>query len=397
MAVLGGPVRRTGRIGSHEDRDHLDLLVGDLRERPVDHGDVISGGVRAGVPRAQQHRERLAGFVRVGVERVEPIPVLVVPGCLLLLGVRGDQRRVDIDRQGFRCPVQIPEPRPCAGVRRAHRVQRARRRRDPVDHPERGRVRRDLTEQGVLIADRAQVRDTLTTVGEHHREIAEHPARIMATTPLLARCQPRRQRTCQPDLVRDLPEQRSPRVRHQTCSVRRHFYGYWASVTHHLQGETSKARDRGLQQPKNPCCAGRSRALGHPGGAGLTARSGLATRACRFLVCAAAAAVGCGEHAAGPDHHQDDHSVGSDSGAPVKAALWRDDAHNRGGGVDRTVAVAGADIPAKHGDRERAGRDVQGAVAGGGERRRARPWVMRQAGARVLVCPRRLAPRPARA
>ena len=28
--------------------------------------------------------------------------------------------------------------------------------------------------------------------------------------------------------------------------------------------------------PKNPCCAGRSRAPGHPEGAGLTARSGLA-------------------------------------------------------------------------------------------------------------------------
>jgi tetratricopeptide (TPR) repeat protein len=38
---------------------------------------------------------------------------------------------------------------------------------------------------------------------------------------------------------------------------------------------TSKLGNQDFSNPKNPCGAGRSRALGHPGGAGLTARSGL--------------------------------------------------------------------------------------------------------------------------
>lgn len=38
---------------------------------------------------------------------------------------------------------------------------------------------------------------------------------------------------------------------------------------------TSIARDPGPRQAHNPCSAGRFRAPGHPGGAGLTARSGL--------------------------------------------------------------------------------------------------------------------------
>jgi len=68
-------------------------------------------------------------------------------------------------------------------------------------------------------------------------------------------------------------------MRDQTGSVRRDFYGYRASVTHHLQGETSKLGNQDFSNPKNPCCAGRSRAPGHPGGAALTAPSGLAAAA----------------------------------------------------------------------------------------------------------------------
>ena len=55
----------------------------------------------------------------------------------------------------------------------------------------RNAVESDATapEQRVLLPDRAEVRDALAAVGEHHREIADHPARIMTTTPLLDRRQ----------------------------------------------------------------------------------------------------------------------------------------------------------------------------------------------------------------
>ena len=43
---------------------------------------------------------------------------LVVPGRLLLLRMRSDQRRVDIDRQPLRRAMQLPEPCSCPRVRR---------------------------------------------------------------------------------------------------------------------------------------------------------------------------------------------------------------------------------------------------------------------------------------
>ena len=90
MAVIGRVVCRAGRVGSDQDLDALDQLAGDLREREIDHRHMIGGGVRAGVSRPQQHRQRLPRFVRIGAQRIEPVPMLVVPRRLLLLGVGGD-------------------------------------------------------------------------------------------------------------------------------------------------------------------------------------------------------------------------------------------------------------------------------------------------------------------
>jgi hypothetical protein len=161
MAVLGELVRRTGRIGPDQDLDALDQLNRDLRQRTVDHRDVIGGGIRAGVPRPEHRAERFPGLVRVHVQRVEPVPMLVIPGRLLLLRMRGDQRRVHVDRQPLRRTNKLPEPRPRPGVRIPDSVQQPRRGGDPVDRPERGRVRRHRSEQRVLITGRAQVRQAL--------------------------------------------------------------------------------------------------------------------------------------------------------------------------------------------------------------------------------------------
>ena len=127
-AVVNETVRRAGRVRAHQDLQRLDVLGRDLRQRQVQHRLVIIGGVRAGVPGPQQAAERLAGLIQVDLQRVKPVAALVVPGRLLLLRMRGDQRRVNIERQPLRRTMQLPEPRPRPGVRDTDRVQQPRRR-----------------------------------------------------------------------------------------------------------------------------------------------------------------------------------------------------------------------------------------------------------------------------
>ena len=70
---------------------------------------------------------------------------------------------------------------------------------------------------------RTEVRHALPTIDQHHREIAEHPARIMTPLPLLDRSQTLRQPPREPHLLGDLRDERAARMRHQTRSVRRDF------------------------------------------------------------------------------------------------------------------------------------------------------------------------------
>jgi hypothetical protein len=77
-------------------------------------------------------------------------------------------------------------------MRQAQRVKQLALGRDAVDHPKRGRIRRHRPKQRVLLAHRPEIGHALTAVGEHHREIADHPARIMPATPLLEPSQPQR-------------------------------------------------------------------------------------------------------------------------------------------------------------------------------------------------------------
>jgi hypothetical protein len=61
---------------------------------------------------------------------------------------------------------------------------------DLIDHAKRGGVGGDRPEQHLLVADRAQVGQAVTAVGEHHRQVADDPARVVAATSLTALCQP---------------------------------------------------------------------------------------------------------------------------------------------------------------------------------------------------------------
>lgn len=74
-------------------------------------------------------------------------------------------------------------------------------------------------------------------VGEHHRQVAHHPARIVTTAPLTHRRQPLRERPRQPQPVGHLSQQRSARVTDQTVCVRPDIYGETAPIALHLQGD----------------------------------------------------------------------------------------------------------------------------------------------------------------
>ena len=185
--------------------------------------------------------------IRVRAERVKPVAVLVVAGGVLLLGVGGDQRRVDIDRQPLGRTSKLPEPlaraaRARSGPRRASRAS------ERSSGPSETRSSQTPPPRtALLLADRTEVSDALAAVGEHHREITDHPARVMATTPLLDRPQPDRQRPREPDRVGDLAQQRAP-----ACETSPAPSDVTSTVTHRPSRITRKvnpqARDSGLQQ-----------------------------------------------------------------------------------------------------------------------------------------------------
>ena len=85
---------------------------GDLRQRGVEHGEVIGCGVRAGPPRAQQLGHRLPAAAGAVIDepeqRMEPEALLPGPTRLLLLRMRVQQGGVQIDHH---LPVLDRRPR----------------------------------------------------------------------------------------------------------------------------------------------------------------------------------------------------------------------------------------------------------------------------------------------
>lgn len=85
--------------------------VGDLRERLVEHRDVVGGGIGSGIAGPQPPGHRLAGVGQEAQERVEAEAAPVGRGSLILLRVRGDQRCVEVQDQ----PGQYTSPGPGCG------------------------------------------------------------------------------------------------------------------------------------------------------------------------------------------------------------------------------------------------------------------------------------------
>ena len=216
-AGLDEPVRPAGRVGPH---DHLGLgrIDRQLGQRIVQHGDVIGGGPRPGVTRAQQPGERFTGGVEIGQQRMEPEPTLVGRRRLFFLRVGVDQRGVKIDHVEPGVGTRRPRPTSRLGTSSLDPFQRR-----LIDRfqaaPHRG-VGSHLTEQAWLVAQHRQIRDRLTAIGQHHRHVGQHPATIMTTTTLPGRRHRHRQRPAQPDRVSHISEQSRPdMIRHTRAAT----------------------------------------------------------------------------------------------------------------------------------------------------------------------------------
>jgi len=106
-AVRGELVRLTADIRPDENLP-VKVLGGQLRQREPEHREVILSRVRAGVSRPQDRRQSLPSLIQSAAERMEPVPVLVVPGRQLLLRMRAQQRRVNVQRDRLRPRAGVP-------------------------------------------------------------------------------------------------------------------------------------------------------------------------------------------------------------------------------------------------------------------------------------------------
>ena len=162
------------------------------------------------LPGRKLRGERFAGRVEIRQQRMEPEPALVGRGRSLLLGVRGDERAVEIDHIEPRIRARRPRRRRAAAraaaIRASSVSSTASRARHAVGD------RRHLTEQVRLIAQHRQIGDRFAAIGEHHRQIDQHPAAVMAPTTLLRRRHRRRQPLGQPELIGQIAQQARTRM-----------------------------------------------------------------------------------------------------------------------------------------------------------------------------------------
>ncbi len=152
--------------------------------------------------------------------------------------------RVEIQHDALQAGACRPRPRADSGPRVTQPAQRDLI--DALDGPPRRGTRRDRLKQLRLIAQRAEVGDAVTLVGEHHRQVAQHMARIMATGPLTRARQRRGELARDPEAIGQPSDQRGPRARHQPVAVRSDFYRYNAAIGLHHLGDPPEQSLRAL-------------------------------------------------------------------------------------------------------------------------------------------------------
>ena len=111
--------------------------------------------------------------------------------------------------------AQASSPRLCASF-----TQPGQRRTVHIgQQPPRGRIRGHRAEQAGLVTQHRQVGDRLPTVGEHHRHIHRHPARVMTALPDPQRRERVAERTGQPGGISEVGQQPSTGVPDDTPTI----------------------------------------------------------------------------------------------------------------------------------------------------------------------------------
>ena len=136
-------------------------------------------------------------------------------------------------RAGQPRPFPRPGPTPGEGVQAGLTLVR-----DRFEDPPARRRRCDLPVQPRLVGQHRDVGDRLTTVSDHHRQVAQHPARRVPATTL---ADPAKDRELlidpggQPDPIRQPAQQRGARVRHDPRAVSGHHQPRPATDTLHVE------------------------------------------------------------------------------------------------------------------------------------------------------------------
>jgi len=107
-------------------------------------------------------------------------------------------------------------------------------RRDRIQRPPHRRRRRDRTEHADLVAQHVDVSDRLTTIGEHHRNVREHPAPVMdrdERTP----CHRLRQLVRQAGSICQQPQRNTARVSYHADTITGHGQAGGPRSTLHLR------------------------------------------------------------------------------------------------------------------------------------------------------------------
>jgi hypothetical protein len=147
------------------------------------------------------------------------------------------QRAVDVDQQqpvGVR--AGLPGTPAGLGTRRPQPGQAQLVGGDLLHHPPGGRGRGDRAEQLRLVAQHRQVAQAVPTIGQHHRQVPQHPARVMAVPPGLAAAGPPRKRGGQLEPVGQFDQQRRPGMADHTLAVAGDFEAGTRVGSLHPQG-----------------------------------------------------------------------------------------------------------------------------------------------------------------
>ena len=155
--------------------------VGQLREGELKQRDVVGGGVGAGIAGAQDPGERLAGGGLEAEQRVEAEAALVGARGVLLLGVRGEQRGVDVEDEAAGRLAAAPGSSAGGGAGVAHAREHALV--EALQAAVGGGIGGDLAEEHALVSEGAEVAEAVAAVGEHHGEVAHHAAGLVTHGP----------------------------------------------------------------------------------------------------------------------------------------------------------------------------------------------------------------------